>query len=241
MRTRLLTLSAAVGLVACATADAADTTVTTPRWAAASVCPLVSGLSRQDGEFILERFSDVARTAGVPLAAEDCRPNLYVLVTREPQDLLRGMEKRNSAFTFGADAARGAIAAFIDTPRAVRVWYNTYTDTAWGTPLTHAHPAAINDFPVLTIPSGAYSDLVPRVAARFSRVFIVIDERQLQGVSRGQLADYVSMVGLAQLQPGARPAPDGPSILRLFDRSPEAAPAGMTDSDQALLRSLYAN
>lgn len=240
MSTRFLMLAAAVGLVACATADAVDVTVA-PRWAASAVCPLVSGLSRQDGEFILERLSDVARTAGVPLAGEDCRPNLYVLVSREPQDLLRGMEKRNRAFTFGADASRGAVTAFIDTPRAVRVWYNTYTDSAWGTPLNHAHPATINDFPVLKIPAGAYSDLVPRVAARFSRVFIVVDGRQLQGVSRGQLADYVSMVGLAEVGPGTHPMGDGQTILKLFDRGPEGAPAGMTDSDQAVLKSLYAN
>src|SRR5580700_10489154 len=33
-----------------------------------SVCPLVSGLPRQDGEFILERLSEIAHVAGVPLA-----------------------------------------------------------------------------------------------------------------------------------------------------------------------------
>lgn len=240
MRTRLLVLAAAVGLVASTTSEAVGVTVA-PRWAAAPVCPLVSGLSRQDGEFILERLSDVAHTAGVPLAGEDCRPNLYILVTREPQDLLRGMEKRNRAFTFGADASPGAVAAFIGTPHAVRVWYNTYTDSAWGTPLTHSHPATINDFPVLKIPAGAYSDLVPRVAARFSRVFVVVDGRQLQGVKRGQLADYVTMVSLAELGPDTRHAAGSDTILKLFDRGPEAAPSGMTESDQTYLKALYAN
>jgi hypothetical protein len=239
MRTRLLLLAAAVGLVASATSAAVD--APTARWAALPVCPLVSGLSREDGEFILARISEIARQAGVPLAGEDCRPNLYVLVTSDPQDLLRGMEKRNRAFTFGADALPGAVDTFISTPGAVRVWYNTYTQTAWGTPLNRAHPYAINDYAAVTIPSGAFSNLVPRVAATFSRVFVVIDGRQLQGVSRGQLADYIGMVSLTRLGwPGAARPVRGQTILTLFDRGPEAAPAGMTDSDQDYLKSIYA-
>lgn len=241
MRTRLLTLIAAMGLVASATTGEAMDATVTPRWSVSPVCPLVSGLSREEGEFILTRLSEIARGAGAPLAGEDCSPNLYILVATDPKGLLREMEKRNRAFTFGSDASRGAVDAFISTPHAVRVWYNTSSESAWGTPLNHARPYAINDFPALTIPSGAFSNLVPRVTSRFSRVFVVVDGRQLQGVSRGQLADYVGMVGLAQLGPGAAPPSGGDSILKLFDHAPQGAPAGMTDSDRALLKSLYAN
>jgi len=115
------------------------------RWVVPSVCPLVSGLPRNEGEFILERLSEIARTAQVPLASEHCRPNLYILVTPEPEDLLKGMEKRNRAFTFGFDSANGTLLPsltpasivdhFIATPRAVRVWYNSVTRTPEGTPL----------------------------------------------------------------------------------------------------------
>jgi hypothetical protein len=45
------------------------------------VCPLVSGLPRDEGEFMLGRISDIARAVGVPLAGEKCCPNLYILVT----------------------------------------------------------------------------------------------------------------------------------------------------------------
>ena len=170
MRTRLLMLIAGIALVGSASSVEAMDATATPRWSAAPVCPLVSGLSREEGEFILARVSEIARGAGAPLAGEDCSPNLYILVTSDPQNLLREMEKRNRAFTFGADASRGAVDAFISTPHAVRVWYDTFTESAWGTPLNHARPYAINDFPALTIPSGAFSNLVPRVATRFSRV-----------------------------------------------------------------------
>ena len=54
----------------------------------------------------------------------------------------------------------------------------------------------------------------------------------------GQFADYVAMVGLAQLKPSDSLA-DAPTILKLFNGSPQAAPAGMTDWDRAYLKALY--
>jgi hypothetical protein len=46
-------------------------------------------------------------------------------------------------------------------------------------------------------------------------------------------------VGLAKLDPDARLG-DAPTILKLFDAAPEGAPAGLSDWDQAFLKSLYA-
>ena len=73
----------------------------------------------------------------------------------------------------------------------------------------------------------------------FSRVFVVVDRTQLHGVTFGQLAAYVAMVGLARLKPDARLG-DAPTILTLFSGEPQVAPRGLTDWDQAFLKSLYA-
>ena len=112
------------------------------RWEVPPVCPLVSGLPQRDGEFILERLSEIARAAEVPLGDEHCHPNLYILVTDQPEDILEGMEKRNRAFTFGYDAAHypptetpaSVVDEFIRTPRPVRVWHNITEKDAWGQP-----------------------------------------------------------------------------------------------------------
>jgi hypothetical protein len=72
----------------------------------------------------------------------------------------------------------------------------------------------------------------------FSRVFVIADQKRLQGVTRGQFADYVAMVSLSRLKPGPSLG-DAPTILKLFDGAPQAAPAGMTDWDRAFLKSLY--
>lgn len=67
---------------------------------------------------------------------------------------------------------------------------------------------------------------------------MIVDQRRLKGITRGQLADYVGMVALADLKPGARLG-DAPTVLKLFDEDPQAAPAGMSDWDRAFLKSVY--
>lgn len=67
----------------------------------------------------------------------------------------------------------------------------------------------------------------------------MIDQTRLSGITRGQLADYVAMVAPADRKPGEN-LDDAPSILRLLEASPEAAPTGMNDWDLAFLKSLYA-
>ncbi len=227
------------------------------RWGVPPVCPLVSGLLRQDGEFILERLSEIARAAAVPLAGEHCNPNLYVLVTTQPENLLRGMEKRNRAFTFGYDPSdylipthADVVDEFIETPRAVRVWYNSTGLDPWGNPL-HFVSGAILCLTGTVVPGcdpGRYylwggapaggSHLLFNTVWTFSRVFVIVDRRRLQGVTRGQLSDYVAMVGFAKLKPDPRLG-DAPTILKLFDGAPRAAPAGMTEWDETFLKSLY--
>jgi hypothetical protein len=69
-----------------------------------------------------------------------------------------------------------------------------------------------------------------------SYAIVVADSNKLKHLKLGQLAGYVSLVGLVDIQSDT----DGggaPTILRLF-REPNA-PEGMTPWDQALLYSLY--
>jgi hypothetical protein len=58
------------------------------------VCPLVAGLNRQEGEFVLHRLSDIARSVHVPLAKEDCKPNFFVIVARNPSTFIKLLWRR---------------------------------------------------------------------------------------------------------------------------------------------------
>jgi hypothetical protein len=82
------------------------------------------------------------------------------------------------------------------------------------------------------------SHIVSNVTYDFFRVFVIADQTRLRGVTTAQLADYISMVSLAKLKPGAHLG-EAPTILRLFGGAPQDAPSGMTDWDEAFLKSLY--
>jgi hypothetical protein len=231
------------------------------------VCPRVTGLPQQEDEFILGRVSQIARAAGIPLAGDKCHVNLYILVTDQPTELLRGMEKRSH--TFG-NSPTNLVDAFISTPRAVRVWYDTTLISPEGQPLMQmSFPAAErqpgngNNGGMMLNPStnpstggqltvtdsaknasgvtNAWSQathLSVNVVSEIYRDIVVVDTTRLQALSREQIVDYIGMVALAEIKTGAHPH-DAPTILKLFDGAPEDALAGISDWDRAFLKSLY--
>lgn len=206
------------------------------------VCPRVSGLAQEEGEFIVGRVSDIARAGRVSLAGGKCRPNLYILVTRQPQELLKTMmATQNLKFTFGISyepmdgtpivASHLVIDDFISKRGPVRVLYRDAPIAPSG---VHPVVRAAKVGPI-TYSGDTWTG---NSSWYLFRVFVIVDASQLKGVTLGQLADYAALVGLTEIKPVDSLA-DAPTILQLFNDSPEAAPAGMTDWDQAFLKSLY--
>ena len=225
------------------------------------ICPLVTGLPRDMAEYILLRLSEIARAAGAPLAGEKClHPQLFIIVTKNPEAYLREQERRHGAEVFSG-AAPMLINEFIATPRPVRTWYDTVERTPEGLAMMNMGFPGISEttaaagpggttvaVPVrpespdvmLTNPWSQASHLVLNVVWAIKKVYVVVDPTRFKGVKLGQLADYISMAALAQIK--LDPRLDGdPSILALFDKAPEAASAGLTDWDQAFLKSFYSS
>ncbi len=173
------------------------------------VCPQVTGMSQQEAEYILARIAKVARAVGAPVDGADCSPNLYIFVTPQPKELLRGLEQHQFTDTFGRRALPSIIDQFIATPRTVRIWYNIGIRGP-PTPFKYA----------------------------FSRVTVIVDVTHLAGASGRQLADYIALASLAEIRVGAHFG-NAPTILRLFDGVPQAARPGLSDWDTAFLQALY--
>lgn len=208
------------------------------------VCPMVAGLNRQAGEFVLYRLSDIARSAHVPLDKESCKPNFFVIFARNPSTFLKLLWRRRPRL-FDSFHGIAPIKRFIDSSRPVRVWYNAENIDADGVSSftsALAESAGIGmgtiDFPVHVAPSGTGSRLTRAVVKNIDSAIVVIDPEKIEGLNIGQLVDYVALVGLAQVNLD-KDLGQAPSILKLFSASQTSRPLEMTPWDKALLRSLY--
>ncbi len=201
------------------------------------VCPLAAGFPREQGEFILARISRTAQTVGAPLAPEKCQANFLVIVTRQPEQLLKKWRDRNPRM-FDTTYGSAQINRFIDTPRPVRVWYNAEFIGADGTSFIeesgYGIPGAVSR---VNRRYDGGSRLIRTAIRDVETALVIVDANKLKDVNFGQLADYVSMVGLAETDLD-KDLGDAPTILRLFAASRQA-PAGLTVWDQAFLKSLY--
>lgn len=195
------------------------------------LCPLVAGMPKNDGEYILARVSKIAAAAGAPLAPEHCKGNFYIIVTGDPEGVIKAWSKRDVRM-FGDEADQGGttIREF-NAASPVRVWYNTEFYELDGTPLG-------NNVDGRTDLSARATRIEINSYRALSSAIAIIDARRMKDVSYGQIAAYVAMVGLVQMRPQAHVG-DAPTILNLFGGAGKAPP-GLTAWDESFLKAVYA-
>lgn len=198
------------------------------------ICFAIAGMTREYGEFTLNRLSKIAKTAGAPLAPDSCKPNFYVVATAVPDELVTAWSEHDPGM-FG-DAGPKKIHDFATASTPIRALYNVALYNVDGTPCSYGSVLLAMSDPVLIcegdglIQWGAVRDL--------SSVIVLIDTRRTKGINFEQLAAYVAMVGLAEIRPDARVG-DAPTILRLFSDSAHAPAQGLSTWDMAYLKALY--
>ena len=202
------------------------------------ICPLVVGVApEEDRMFFRGRLSEIAVEAGARVASQPCRANLVVIVTDKPKEVLSGWYKRNTHI-FGGEVG-SAVNPFLNTPRPVRVWYNTSSAPSSGVPYAPVTIVPVKPGSALRFDYSADDTHVVYNSVRgFSSVIVTVDSTLTQGLKLTQLSDYAAVVGLAEI----RSDPDvgaAPTILGLFSNSLEAKATGLTAWDTAFLKALY--
>lgn len=200
------------------------------RWAT-PVCPFAAGLAESAGEFVRKRISEIATASGIPSSAPDCAPNFLVVVTPEPEQFLRDWWNADHRL-FNKERGVGGIERFIESDQPVRVWHNACS----------APPGLARNFRLnitWDCNAGTLGSRLSFAAVRAIYLAIVmVDLTHIEGLTFGQVADHVAMVGLAQV----RSSPDiaaTPSILNLFVAGGADKPPGLTDWDQSFLKAVY--
>lgn len=197
------------------------------------LCPGVLGLRRDAAELMVDRIRWNAERLDMRLAeAGDCAPNLIVAFVDDGKAAIAELARSKSWLfeSLTLPERRALLAA--EGP--VRVWSTTAMKTLTGMPIPRRESL---DAPPVVSMNAAHSKIYINVREDITQVLVLFDRDQVYGKTVIQLADYATMRGFARTRPAeAGSALD--TVLALFEPGAEPPP-GLTDFDQAYLRSLY--
>ena len=216
------------------------------------VCVGVVNFDPEVGHFIADRVSDVARQMGLRAHEPECNPTILIVGTQNASPFTRAfVDQRPVIFRpggAGMSRGTGALEHFINTDRPVRWWaVSLTTDPDTGASAVRM-PAQFNGWGQSADGRDSVTNYAPNTSSRstsrlsnqyrddLKRMFVIVDVDLLGGATLSQLADYIAMVSLAQVDPDAD-TDRYETILNLFDH-PEFAP-GLTGWDMAYLQGLY--
>ena len=211
------------------------------------MCVGVANLKAEPAQYIIDRVSSVALELGIVPGEPGCSANLLIIASSDPAGLARTLvSQRGRAFRIGGsgmDQGGAALENFVASTAPVRWWQVSMpTDSAtgaWATRIpgecNNACAEAADMAPNIDV--FAASRLRTQVVNYIFRTVVILDIDQVSRVSAQQLADYVAMVALAQIDPNAA-THEYASILNVFD-APDRV-ASLTNWDRAYLQGLYA-
>ena len=193
------------------------------------ICPSVTGAALEHGEFMRAKIVEIVKIVGAPLARDQkkCSPNLFVILTPQPDQLWATLKERNPKMFVSLQPQK--IERALST-RPVQSVQNVILNNADGTTPFSSASYRLKD-----------SHIHSSVTEDFISVVVVINDAETGKVTFGQLADHVAMVALARVDLSAD-FTGADSILRLFATSDSvmpAPPSRLTGWDQSFLRTLY--
>jgi hypothetical protein len=230
------------------------------------VCVQVEGVIPAQADQIKARVEEVAKDVGVPVEKPGCASNIQIVFTSEPQGLIEKVAKRDErllGFHYREDLKKVKAVT-----RPIQSWYETATQRgggnrggiafakatdATGQPITNPGTGVLPgqaagggdgvDSPdsLLPIACGDNPHFTSCLRSLFRNVLVVVDSRALQGKDLAAVADYVSLLALAQ----PRSLDGCNSLASIVDMLAKTAcpgrdpPDGLTSADAAYLTALY--
>jgi hypothetical protein len=202
------------------------------------VCVGAVNLRSEVGQYVIDRISDVARELEVEAGEPGCRPNVLIVAAVDGAGLASALvEDRPRNFDLrhnGTDAGTRAFRNFRTGDQPVRWWQISMPINSDNGERAVRLPGDEQP-PRIRVVSA--SRLRTQIRDDMVRSVIIVDVDRLAGASLVQLADYLALVALAQVDAEADTAPY-PTILNLF-ADPASAPAGLTEWDRSYLTALY--
>lgn len=210
------------------------------------VCVSVTNMQPRFAQFAIDRIAVNAFDAGADVGEPGCRPNVVILATTDGPALAQKLVREAGlGFRPGmshTNLHRDALRNFQTSDAPVR-WWNVVmpvtTDSGaiatrlWGDDIID--PFTGGRFFALRVRDG--SRIRSNIRYDMAWTIVIVDMSKTGSVPFGALADYISMVSLAQVDAEADLAGQA-TIMNLFD-APDIV-QGLTDWDKDYLAALYA-
>jgi hypothetical protein len=206
------------------------------------VCPVTVGLRQQAVKFLDDRLRAVAAQVGAPVNADAaCTPNIEIVFTTTPQELLDNVRKeRPQLLGYAGNQARVDALAVVHRP--IQAWYTTQTRDLYGSKVIDmAHHKGVPQ-PGLPPDAVAFASTGWRFGngqtSDFYHVVIAADPTRLTDYPIGQLADYIALLALSHVDTPDKCQPLS-SISNLLVPGCANVPDGLSAGDLAYLNGLY--
>jgi hypothetical protein len=185
------------------------------------ICPRIVGLDETQTEYVFQRMAQIAREVRVKTSKRGCPTMLTIVVTRDTSTIARVI-----AEDFASDniKVRNWLRKFVEAPGPAR-WISLVNECGAG---------CTADERVGSLPN---TRLTKATKPKLQAMIILVDSTRLEGVTIGQLADYLALVALTN--PPVDAPQDRRSILSLFNGIDGVPATELTNVDLSLLIALY--
>lgn len=109
------------------------------------ICPQTIGLGDEYAEYVSQRIRDIAADVGAPVNSDPaCRPNIEVVFTTTPQELIDNIRKTDPLY-LGFHQTQGELDALAKVVHPIQAWYTTMSVASTDTPSTTHAPKVITN------------------------------------------------------------------------------------------------
>ena len=199
------------------------------------VCIGVVNLRAEVAQYIVDRASDVARELGLEAGEPGCAANVLIIAAADGQAVADGIvEERRRAFVPGGSGMTRTLSALEDfrtSDAPVRWWHVSAPVDSESGELATRLPG--RDAPQIAVSRA--SRIRTDIRDDLFKAIIVVDISKVDSISLPQLADYCTLIALAQVDPKADVA-SFETILNVFI---DPSITGLTGWDRDYLAALY--
>ncbi len=199
------------------------------------ICIGVVNLRAEVAQYIVDRASDVARELGLTAGEPGCTANVLIIAAADGQAVAEGIvEERRRAFVPGGSGMTRPLSALEDfrtSDAPVRWWHVS-------TPVDFETGQLATRMPGQEAPQTAVSRasrIRTDIRDDMFRAIIIVDITKVESLTLPQLADYCTLIALAQVDPKAEVA-SFETILNVFI---DPTISGLTSWDRDYLTALY--